>query len=165
MDRFTFQRLQKVYRSFDRLNRVSTPDRKIWVETGKVLQEFGTRYGFEEKGLARLFHDVLIALTARKIGAVVYTQNRARFGMSLGSSVIIANCFQIANIMADFSCQAPGLRCVLPGVGYSLLSTAGPYFLRDIPINKEINPNLLLTKLSFKLLIIVDWKACLNGLT
>jgi len=44
-----------------------------------VLQEFGTRYGFEKKGLARLSHDVLTALTARKIGAFVYTQNLTDF--------------------------------------------------------------------------------------
>ena len=43
------------------------------------MQEFGTRYGFEEKGIARLSHDVLIALSARKIGAVVYTYNRKDF--------------------------------------------------------------------------------------
>ena len=78
-DRFTGRQLQKVYRTFDRLNRVVTPDKQVWFEAGEVLQQFGTRYGFEEKGLARLSHDVLIALTARKIGAVVYTRNLKDF--------------------------------------------------------------------------------------
>ena len=68
-----------MYRTFDRLNRVVTPDKQVWFEAGEVLQQFGTRYGFEEKGLARLSHDVLIALTARKIGAVVYTSNLKDF--------------------------------------------------------------------------------------
>ena len=78
-DRATLLRLRKLYRTFERLNRLVTPDEQVWFEAGEVLQEFGTRYGFEEKGIARLSHDVLIALTARKIGAVVYTYNRKDF--------------------------------------------------------------------------------------
>ena len=78
-DRATFLNLRKLYRTFDRLNRLVTPDRQVWFEAGEVLQVFGTRYGFEEKGIARLSHDVLIALSARKIGAVVYTYNRKDF--------------------------------------------------------------------------------------
>lgn len=78
-DRFTIRQLQRVYRTFERLNRLGIPDKQVWFETGQVLQQLGARHGFETIGLSRLTHDVLIALTARKLGAVVYTQNYRDF--------------------------------------------------------------------------------------
>ncbi len=78
-ERFTMRQLQRFYRTFERLDRVVEPDKQVWVEAGRVLQQFGTRHGFEAMGLARITHDVLIALTARKIGAVVYTRNKKDF--------------------------------------------------------------------------------------
>ncbi len=55
------------------------PDKQVWFEAAQVLQQLGLRDGFEATGLARLTHDVLIALTGRKIGAVVFTLNRRDF--------------------------------------------------------------------------------------
>lgn len=78
-DRPAMRLLGKLYRTFDRLNRVIAPDRQVWFETAQVLQQLGLRHGFEATGLARLTHDVLIALTARKIDAVVFTRNRKDF--------------------------------------------------------------------------------------
>ncbi len=78
-DRFTLRRLERLYRTFDRLDRVIAPDKQVWLETGQVLQQLGLKHGFEATGLARLTHDVLIALTARKIGAMVFTRNRRDF--------------------------------------------------------------------------------------
>ena len=78
-DRFTLRRLERLYRTFDRLERVVTPDRQVWYETAQLLQQFGLRQGFETTGLARLTHDVLIALSARKIGAMVFTLNKSDF--------------------------------------------------------------------------------------
>src|SRR3972149_5852767 len=78
-DRFTLWRLERVYRTFDRLARVVTPDKLVWFEAGEVLQQLGLGHGFEATGLARITHDVLIALTARKIGAVVFTRNKSDF--------------------------------------------------------------------------------------
>ncbi len=78
-DRTTIRLLEKLYRTFDRLDRVITPDKQVWFQTGQVLRQIGVRHGFEATGLARLTHDVLIALTGRKIGAVVFTQNRRDF--------------------------------------------------------------------------------------
>ena len=42
-DRTTLLRLRKLYRTFERLNRLVTPDKQVWFEAGEVLQEFGTR--------------------------------------------------------------------------------------------------------------------------
>jgi len=78
-DQSAIRRLGKLYRTFDRLDRVITPDKQVWFEAGQVLQQLGVRHGFEATGLARLTHDVLIALSARKIGAVVFTRNRRDF--------------------------------------------------------------------------------------
>jgi tRNA(fMet)-specific endonuclease VapC len=78
-DRATVRLLERLYRTFDRLNRVIAPDQQVWLEAARVLNRFGIRYGFEARGLARLSHDTLIALTARKIGAIVFTQNREDF--------------------------------------------------------------------------------------
>jgi predicted nucleic acid-binding protein len=78
-DRRTMRLLERLYRTFDQLDRVITPDKRIWFEAGRVLQQFGLRHGFEATGLAKLSHDVLIALTARKIGAVVFTRNQSDF--------------------------------------------------------------------------------------
>jgi predicted nucleic acid-binding protein len=78
-DRPTIQLLARLYRTFDRLNRVIAPDRQVWFEAAQVLQQLGVRHGFEATGLARLTHDVLIALSTRKIGGVVFTRNRRDF--------------------------------------------------------------------------------------
>jgi tRNA(fMet)-specific endonuclease VapC len=78
-DRATVRLLERLYRTFDRLNRVIAPNQQVWLEAAHVLQRFGTRHGFEARGLARLSHDILIALTARKIGAIVFTQSREDF--------------------------------------------------------------------------------------
>src|SRR5258705_8538444 len=78
-DRLTLQRLNRVYRTFDKLERLIAPDKQVWFQAAQVLQQFGARRGFEAKGLARLTHDILIAMTARETGAVVFTRNRRDF--------------------------------------------------------------------------------------
>ena len=78
-DRLTARRLERLYRTFERLDRVAAPDKQVWFEAARVLQQIRVQHGFEETGLARLTHDVLIALTARKIGAVVFTRNEKDF--------------------------------------------------------------------------------------
>jgi predicted nucleic acid-binding protein len=78
-DRMTVRLLDQFYRAFDRSNRVIAPDQHVWLETAHVLRRFGIRHRFEARGLARLSHDILIALTARKLGAIVFTRNREDF--------------------------------------------------------------------------------------
>src|SRR5258706_404177 len=61
-DRLTLQRLNRVYRTFDKLERLIAPNKQVWFQAAQVLQQFGARRGFEAKGLARLTHDILIAM-------------------------------------------------------------------------------------------------------
>lgn len=78
-DQATVRLLERLYRTFERLDRVITPDKQVWFDAAGVLRQLGLRQGFEATGLARLTHDVLIGLTARKLGAVVFTRNRRDF--------------------------------------------------------------------------------------
>ena len=68
-----------LYRPFERVGRVLTPSHAIWKQAGQFLawarQE---RPGVSAK-LPRLTNDALIALSARSIGATVYTSNRDDF--------------------------------------------------------------------------------------
>ena len=48
-------------------------------KTGRIVAELGSKYGFEDIFLARITNDILIALSARKIGAVVVTHNTKDF--------------------------------------------------------------------------------------
>jgi predicted nucleic acid-binding protein len=78
-DRPTIRLLGRLYGTFARLDRVITPDRQVWFEAAQALQQIGHRHSFEATGLARLTHDVLIAFSARKIGATVFTRNQRDF--------------------------------------------------------------------------------------
>ena len=60
---------------FDRLGRVVTPEARSWSLAGDVLGDIRRREpGLRDK-IARLWNDVLIALSARQIGASVVTGN------------------------------------------------------------------------------------------
>jgi len=78
-DQATIRQLENLYRTFDRLDRVVAPDKQVWFETAQLLQQLGLRHGFEATGLSRITHDTLIALSARRIGAVVFTRNQRDF--------------------------------------------------------------------------------------
>jgi predicted nucleic acid-binding protein len=56
-----------------------TPTEKNWLESGEILGEIRTDWGFAADKLRDLHFDVLIALTARSHGARLITSNRADF--------------------------------------------------------------------------------------
>jgi len=74
-DNNTIKLLDRLYGTFENLGRLIAPDALDWKKTGKVIAKLGQKYGFEEKFLTKITNDVLIALSARKIGAVVVTFN------------------------------------------------------------------------------------------
>ncbi len=78
-DAKTIKLIDKVYATFRNLNRLVVPDEADWQKTGKVVARLGAKYGFESKYLTRIQNDILISLTARRIGAVVITNNTRDF--------------------------------------------------------------------------------------
>ena len=58
---------------------ILTPTQNIWLESGHLLSKIHADKGFGPEKLRDLHFDVLIAMTARSVGARVITSNRADF--------------------------------------------------------------------------------------
>jgi predicted nucleic acid-binding protein len=71
--------LDKLYDTFSGLGRLVTPDASDWQKAGKVVANLGRKYGFENIFLTKITHDILIALSARRIGAAILTNNMKDF--------------------------------------------------------------------------------------
>jgi predicted nucleic acid-binding protein len=74
-DNQSIKLLDKLYQTFLNVGRLIVPDGVDWRKTGGILAKLQRKYGFEEKYIARLQNDILIACSARKIGAFVVSQN------------------------------------------------------------------------------------------
>jgi predicted nucleic acid-binding protein len=71
-DRRLLQRLQT---AFERADRVLTPSRSVFAEAGDALRRLQADRGYSIGASHSIANDVLIALSARSIGASVVTQN------------------------------------------------------------------------------------------
>ena len=73
------KRVEILYRPFEKVGRVITPNHNLWKDAGgilaKVLQD---RPNLKSK-LPALVNDCLLALSARSLGASLYTRNRDDF--------------------------------------------------------------------------------------
>jgi predicted nucleic acid-binding protein len=78
-DASSIRLLDRLYDTFDRVGRLVVPGASDWQMTGKIVARFERKYGFEDTFLARITHDILIALSARGIGARVATNNMKDF--------------------------------------------------------------------------------------
>ncbi|MHB8846070.1 MAG: type II toxin-antitoxin system VapC family toxin [Nitrospirota bacterium] len=78
-DAVTIRLLDRLFDTFAKLNRMATPDALDWRKAGRIIAQLGRKYGFEDVFLSRITHDVLIALSARRIGASVVTNNLKDF--------------------------------------------------------------------------------------
>jgi len=58
---------------------ILTPTENIWLESGRLLSKIHADQGFGPEKLRDLHFDLLIALTARSVGARLVTSNRADF--------------------------------------------------------------------------------------
>lgn len=67
--------LQQLEASFERAGRILTPSRSVFGEAGDVLRRLQAVAGYHIGGSHSIANDVLIALSARSIGAIVVTQN------------------------------------------------------------------------------------------
>jgi predicted nucleic acid-binding protein len=64
---------------FARANRIVTPTVSTYEEAGNVLRRLQHVHGYSMPNAYGLVNDVLIALSARSIGAIVITQNETDF--------------------------------------------------------------------------------------
>src|SRR5438105_1491269 len=71
-DRRLVQRLEP---AFDRTGRILVPSRTVFVDARETLRRSQAARGFHIERSHSIVDDVLIALSARSIGAVVATQN------------------------------------------------------------------------------------------
>jgi len=58
---------------------ILTPTENMWLESGRLLGKIHADKGFGSEKLRDLHFDLLIALTARSVGARLVTSNRADF--------------------------------------------------------------------------------------
>ncbi len=68
-----------LWHDFARVKRLIVPSAADWRESGALLAQIAAKYGYEHVGQARLLHDSLKALSARRYGAAVATHNQADF--------------------------------------------------------------------------------------
>ena len=67
--------VQRDESTFARARRILVPSETVFAEAGDVLRRLQTRRGFRIESRHSIVNDVLIALSARSIGATVATQN------------------------------------------------------------------------------------------
>ena len=79
LDNQSLKLLDKLYKAFYYRQRIVTPSAGDWQTAGKVIAKLGRKYGFENKYLAKIQNDVIIALSARQIGAFIITNNTKDF--------------------------------------------------------------------------------------
>ena len=78
-DNASIKLLDRMYDTFESLGRLAVPVASDWQRAGKIIVKLCQKYGFEGKYLAKITNDVLIALSARQIGAIVVTNNARDF--------------------------------------------------------------------------------------
>lgn len=68
-----------LYRPFEKTGRIVTPSHSHWKDAGDMLSKVLTRRPDLRSKVPALVNDSLLALTARAIGATLYTRNRDDF--------------------------------------------------------------------------------------
>lgn len=71
--------IKKLHNAHSKASRLITPVESNYVEAGLILFQLQAKKGYDLKKSFSLSNDVLIALTARNIGATLITQNRKDF--------------------------------------------------------------------------------------
>jgi predicted nucleic acid-binding protein len=71
--------VETLYAPFERAGRVVTPTHESWKEAGNLLARIFQGQPSARSKLPSLVADCLVALSARAIGAIVYTRNRRDF--------------------------------------------------------------------------------------
>lgn len=71
--------LRSLFSVFRRAGRILLPSASVFEESGEVLSKLRDRLRYDTRRASLVAHDVLIALSARSIGATVVTQNASDF--------------------------------------------------------------------------------------
>jgi len=69
----------RVEAAFEKAGRIVAPSRAVFAEAGEALRRLQVERGYQIDGSHSIVGDVLIALCARSIGAIVITQNERDF--------------------------------------------------------------------------------------
>jgi predicted nucleic acid-binding protein len=73
------KRVELLFRPFERVGRIVTPDHNHWKDAGEILAKvLDDRPDLKNK-LPALVNDCLLVLSARSLGATLYTRNRDDF--------------------------------------------------------------------------------------
>lgn len=72
-------RVELLYRPFERVGRIVTPSHNHWKDVGQVLAQLLRERPNLRNKLPAMVNDCLLALTARSLGAILYTRNRDDF--------------------------------------------------------------------------------------
>ena len=73
------KRAETLFRPFERVGRIVTPDYNHWKDTGAMLAKILRIRSDLKAKLPGLVNDCLLALSARSLGATLYTRNRDDF--------------------------------------------------------------------------------------
>jgi predicted nucleic acid-binding protein len=73
------RRVEILFRPFERVGRVVTPSHNHWKDAGNVLAQVLRERPDLKDRLPALVNDCLLALSARSLGATLYTRNRDDF--------------------------------------------------------------------------------------
>jgi predicted nucleic acid-binding protein len=71
--------VERLERDFDRAGRILVPNLSDWTQTGKVLARLAAKYDYEQIGKGRLTNDLLVAMSAGRLGITVITANARDF--------------------------------------------------------------------------------------
>jgi predicted nucleic acid-binding protein len=71
--------VQRFESAFARAGRILVPSQAVYIEAGDALRRLQAGQGFHIETSHSIVNDVLIALSARSIGATVVTQNESHY--------------------------------------------------------------------------------------
>ncbi|MBI5847044.1 MAG: type II toxin-antitoxin system VapC family toxin [Nitrospirae bacterium] len=71
--------LDKLHQTFQNVGRLIVPNDEDWRQTGGIIAKSRKKYGYDSTYLSRLQNDILVACSARRIGAFVLTKNEKDF--------------------------------------------------------------------------------------
>lgn len=79
MDQKAVKQLDSLHYVFSKNDRLVTPSAADWRQAGLILSRMGQKYGFKKLRIPALVNDLLIALGAAHVGALLITRNQKDF--------------------------------------------------------------------------------------